>query len=76
MSARSPYDRGPWKVSDAPKMLIGAAVIAGGIYGLVRLMLGAKESQAAAATPANRASQLEPGPLPPSPARRGQRWGG
>lgn len=41
------YNKGPYRLKDAPGLLLGAAAISGGVYALVRLLLNRKQTQEA-----------------------------
>lgn len=67
----NPYDRGPFRKREIPTMILGSAMIIGGVYELVQFFAGrAREAQAANTPPGS----APPGSAPRSNGR-GSRWG-
>ena len=61
------YNKGPYKLRDAPGLVLGTVVIAGGVYGLATLLIGREKARQAAAPPPLR--NVDPTMTPAAPGR-------
>lgn len=54
----NPYDKGPFKAREVPGLVIGTAILAGGIYGLTRWLTSRTRATAASVSNPDAAPQI------------------